>query len=144
MSFWPLLWFGITTMWCLFAPQVFNLNAPVPPSNDTESLNQANQYQNSYNQAFSSPPQHTVEQTEMQPEQIQSGRCISSISLIILFNVSDILISCFTFVWLWLENDLSWCFVSCSWCLPFPGPIRRSSAAFPAEPRLQPTTSVFL
>ncbi|XP_034735979.1 caprin-1b isoform X3 [Etheostoma cragini] len=51
---------------------VFNLNAPVPPANETEALNQANQYQNSYNQAFSSQPQHPVEQTEMQTEQLQS------------------------------------------------------------------------
>ncbi|XP_029010315.1 caprin-1b isoform X2 [Betta splendens] len=51
---------------------VFNLNAPVPPSNDTESLNQANQYQNSYNPSFTSQSPHTVEQTEMQPEQLQS------------------------------------------------------------------------
>uniref|UniRef100_UPI003AAFC6D7 caprin-1b isoform X2 n=1 Tax=Centroberyx gerrardi TaxID=166262 RepID=UPI003AAFC6D7 len=51
---------------------VFNLNAPVPPANETEALNQANQYQNSYNQGFSSPSQHPVEQTEMQPEQLQS------------------------------------------------------------------------
>uniref|UniRef100_A0A7N6B132 Cell cycle associated protein 1b n=1 Tax=Anabas testudineus TaxID=64144 RepID=A0A7N6B132_ANATE len=51
---------------------VFNLNAPVPPANESESLNQASQYQNSYNQAFSSQPQHTVEQSEMQSEQLQS------------------------------------------------------------------------
>ncbi|XP_040024794.1 caprin-1-like isoform X5 [Gasterosteus aculeatus] len=51
---------------------VFNLNAPVPPANETEALNQASQYQNSYNQAFSSQPQHPVEQTEMQPEPLQS------------------------------------------------------------------------
>ncbi|XP_054475518.1 caprin-1b isoform X2 [Anoplopoma fimbria] len=51
---------------------VFNLNAPVPPANETEALNQASQYQNSYNQAFSSQPQHPVEQTEMQTEQLQS------------------------------------------------------------------------
>ncbi|XP_037307944.2 caprin-1b isoform X1 [Pungitius pungitius] len=51
---------------------VFNLNAPVPPANETEALNQASQYQNSYNQAFSSQPQHPVEQPEMQPEQLQS------------------------------------------------------------------------
>lgn len=60
-------------MWPLFAPQVFNLNAPVPPASETEALNQASQYQNSYNQAFSSQPQHPVEQTEMQTEQLQSG-----------------------------------------------------------------------
>uniref|UniRef100_A0A667WAL0 Cell cycle associated protein 1b n=1 Tax=Myripristis murdjan TaxID=586833 RepID=A0A667WAL0_9TELE len=51
---------------------VFNLNAPVPPANETEALNQANQYQNSYNQGFSSQSQHPVEQTEMQSEQLQS------------------------------------------------------------------------
>lgn len=53
--------------------QVFNLNAPVPPASETEVLNQASQYQNSYNQAFSSQSQHPVEQTEMQSEQLQSG-----------------------------------------------------------------------
>ncbi|XP_029697098.1 caprin-1b isoform X1 [Takifugu rubripes] len=51
---------------------VFNLNAPVPPASETEALNQANQYQNSYNQAFSSQPQHPVEQSELQSEQLQS------------------------------------------------------------------------
>uniref|UniRef100_A0A665UHH5 Cell cycle associated protein 1b n=1 Tax=Echeneis naucrates TaxID=173247 RepID=A0A665UHH5_ECHNA len=51
---------------------VFNLNAPVPPANETEALNQASQYQNSYNQAFSSQSQHSVEQTDMQSEQLQS------------------------------------------------------------------------
>ncbi|KAM4734094.1 LOW QUALITY PROTEIN: caprin-1b [Anableps anableps] len=51
---------------------VFNLNAPVPPANETEALNQANQYQNSYNPAFSSQSQHSVEQTEIQSEQLQS------------------------------------------------------------------------
>ncbi|XP_014904505.1 caprin-1b isoform X2 [Poecilia latipinna] len=51
---------------------VFNLNAPVPPANEPEALNQANQYQNSYNPAFSSQSQHSVEQTEIQSEQLQS------------------------------------------------------------------------
>ncbi|XP_075945406.1 caprin-1b isoform X3 [Anarhichas minor] len=53
---------------------VFNLNAPVPPANETEALNQASQYQDSYNQAFSSPPQPQlpVEEAEMQSEQLQS------------------------------------------------------------------------
>ncbi|XP_041853109.1 caprin-1b isoform X2 [Melanotaenia boesemani] len=51
---------------------VFNLNAPVPPANETEALNQAGQYQNSYNQAFSSQSQHPVEQAEMQSEQLPS------------------------------------------------------------------------
>ncbi|XP_071271917.1 caprin-1-like isoform X3 [Salvelinus alpinus] len=54
--------------------QVFNLNAPVPPANETEALTQASQYQNSYSQqGFSSQSQQLpVEQTEMQTEQLQS------------------------------------------------------------------------
>uniref|UniRef100_A0A8C7NCX2 GPI-anchored protein p137 n=1 Tax=Oncorhynchus mykiss TaxID=8022 RepID=A0A8C7NCX2_ONCMY len=49
---------------------VFNLNAPVPPANETEALTQASQYQNSYSQqGISSQSQ----QTEMQTEQLQSG-----------------------------------------------------------------------
>ncbi|CDQ88487.1 unnamed protein product [Oncorhynchus mykiss] len=48
---------------------VFNLNAPVPPANETEALTQASQYQNSYSQqGISSQSQ----QTEMQTEQLQS------------------------------------------------------------------------
>ncbi|XP_050990998.1 caprin-1b isoform X2 [Labeo rohita] len=52
---------------------VFNLNAPVPPGNDTDSMKQASQYQNSYSQGFNSQTQqHPVEQTDMPPEQLQS------------------------------------------------------------------------
>ncbi|XP_077565730.1 caprin-1b [Stigmatopora nigra] len=51
---------------------VFNLNAPVPPASETEALGQPGQYQNSFNQAFSSQPQHPVEPAEMQPEQLQT------------------------------------------------------------------------
>ncbi|XP_048024198.1 caprin-1b [Megalobrama amblycephala] len=51
---------------------VFNLNAPVPPVNDTDSMKQASQYQNSYSQGFNSQTQHPVEQTDMPPEQLQS------------------------------------------------------------------------
>ncbi|XP_019712802.1 caprin-1b [Hippocampus comes] len=50
---------------------VFNLNAPVPPASETEALSQPGQYQNSFNQAFNSQPQHPVEPAEMQPEQLQ-------------------------------------------------------------------------
>lgn len=62
---------------------MFNLNAPVPPASETEALNQVGQYQNSYNQAFSSQSQHSVEQTKMQPEQLQSGGQIFTIPPII-------------------------------------------------------------
>uniref|UniRef100_A0A672N5E9 Cell cycle associated protein 1 n=1 Tax=Sinocyclocheilus grahami TaxID=75366 RepID=A0A672N5E9_SINGR len=51
---------------------VFNLNAPVPPANDTDSMKQASQYQNSYSQGFNSQTPHPVEQTDMPPEQLQS------------------------------------------------------------------------
>ncbi|KAG7253995.1 hypothetical protein CRUP_023412, partial [Coryphaenoides rupestris] len=51
---------------------VFNLNAPVPPASETEALNQASQYQNSYSQGFGNQSQHSVEASEMQSEQLQS------------------------------------------------------------------------
>ncbi|KAM8861453.1 caprin-1b isoform 1-T1 [Synchiropus picturatus] len=51
---------------------VFNLNAPVPPANESEAMNPPSQYQNTFNPAFSPQPQHPVEQTEIQPEQLQS------------------------------------------------------------------------
>ncbi|EHB08717.1 Caprin-1 [Heterocephalus glaber] len=50
---------------------VFNMNAPVPPVNEPETLKQQNQYQSSYNQSFPSQP-HQVEQTELQQEQLQT------------------------------------------------------------------------
>ncbi|KAG8429455.1 hypothetical protein GDO86_020143, partial [Hymenochirus boettgeri] len=50
--------------------QVFNMNAPVPPVNEPETLKQ-NQYQASYNQSFPNQP-HQVEQTELQQEQLQT------------------------------------------------------------------------
>ncbi|KAG8429453.1 hypothetical protein GDO86_020143, partial [Hymenochirus boettgeri] len=49
---------------------VFNMNAPVPPVNEPETLKQ-NQYQASYNQSFPNQP-HQVEQTELQQEQLQT------------------------------------------------------------------------
>ncbi|XP_021323301.1 caprin-1b isoform X1 [Danio rerio] len=51
---------------------VFNLNAPVPPANDTDSIKQASQYQNSYSQGFNSQTQLPVEQTDLPPEQLQA------------------------------------------------------------------------
>ncbi|XP_074086554.1 caprin-1 isoform X1 [Macrotis lagotis] len=50
---------------------VFNMNAPVPPVNEPETLKQQNQYQASYNQSFSNQP-HQVEQAELQQEQLQA------------------------------------------------------------------------
>ncbi|KAL7992271.1 hypothetical protein Chor_016527 [Crotalus horridus] len=47
---------------------VFNMNAPVPPVNEPETLKQQNQYQTSYSPTFSNQP-HQVEQSELQQEQ---------------------------------------------------------------------------
>nr|XP_008115598.2 PREDICTED: caprin-1 isoform X4 [Anolis carolinensis] len=47
---------------------VFNMNAPVPPVNEPETLKQQNQYQTSYSQTFSNQP-HQVEQSDLQQEQ---------------------------------------------------------------------------
>ncbi|XP_052008750.1 caprin-1b isoform X1 [Xyrauchen texanus] len=52
---------------------VFNLNAPVPPSNDTDSVKQGSQYQSSYSQGFNNQTQHPVEQTDMPPDQSVVG-----------------------------------------------------------------------
>ncbi|XP_043561449.1 caprin-1b isoform X2 [Chiloscyllium plagiosum] len=48
--------------------QVFNMNAPVPPASDPDTLKQQSPYQPSYSQGFSSQPQHQVEQPELQQE----------------------------------------------------------------------------
>lgn len=49
------------------------MNAPVPPANEPETLKQQSQYQATYNQSFSSQP-HQVEQTELQQDQLQTGK----------------------------------------------------------------------
>ncbi|XP_027034267.2 caprin-1a isoform X1 [Tachysurus fulvidraco] len=51
---------------------VFNLNAPVPPSNEMESQKMSSPYQSTYSQSFSSQPTHTVEHQELQQEPLQS------------------------------------------------------------------------
>uniref|UniRef100_A0A8C5LRK1 Cytoplasmic activation/proliferation-associated protein-1 C term domain-containing protein n=1 Tax=Leptobrachium leishanense TaxID=445787 RepID=A0A8C5LRK1_9ANUR len=50
---------------------VFNMNAPVPPVNEPDTLKQQSQYQASYNQTFAGQP-HQVEQSELQQEQLQT------------------------------------------------------------------------
>ncbi|XP_037401441.1 caprin-1a isoform X2 [Pygocentrus nattereri] len=52
--------------------QVFNLNAPVPPSNDMDSQKMSSHYQSSYSPGFSSQSTHSVEQQELQQEPLQS------------------------------------------------------------------------
>ncbi|XP_063802330.1 caprin-1 isoform X2 [Pseudophryne corroboree] len=49
---------------------VFNMNAPVPPVNEAETLKQ-NQYQTTYSPSFPGQP-HQVEQSDLQQEQLQS------------------------------------------------------------------------
>ncbi|XP_045070687.1 caprin-1-like isoform X1 [Coregonus clupeaformis] len=55
---------------------VFNLNAPVPPTNEADSLKQ-NQFPSSYGQGFSSQAEHSVEhsveQPDIQQDTLQSG-----------------------------------------------------------------------
>ncbi|KAA0714878.1 Caprin-1 Cell cycle-associated protein 1 [Triplophysa tibetana] len=51
---------------------VFNLNAPVPPANDTDSMKQTDPYENSYNQGFNSQTQPIMEEVDIPPEQLQS------------------------------------------------------------------------
>lgn len=80
---------------------MFNLNAPIPPASETEALNQASQYQNSYNQAFSSQSQHPVAQSEMQSEQLQSGGHI--------FSLYFQLLTC-SLLLFFLEGDSFWFF----------------------------------
>ncbi|XP_038664164.1 caprin-1b isoform X3 [Scyliorhinus canicula] len=48
--------------------QVFNMNAPVPPATDPDTLKQQSPYQPNYSQGFNSQPQHQVEQPELQQE----------------------------------------------------------------------------
>ncbi|XP_066503209.1 caprin-1a isoform X2 [Hoplias malabaricus] len=52
--------------------QVFNLNAPVPPSNEMDPQKMSNQYQSTYTPGFSSQSTHSVEQQELQQEPLQS------------------------------------------------------------------------
>ncbi|XP_078077192.1 caprin-1b isoform X2 [Mustelus asterias] len=47
---------------------VFNMNAPVPPASDPDTLKQQSPYQPNYSQGFNSQPQHQVEQPELQQE----------------------------------------------------------------------------
>uniref|UniRef100_A0A8C7F2E2 Cell cycle associated protein 1a n=1 Tax=Oncorhynchus kisutch TaxID=8019 RepID=A0A8C7F2E2_ONCKI len=51
---------------------VFNLNAPVPPTNEADSLKQ-NQFPSGYGQGFSSQAEHSVEEPDIQHDTLQSG-----------------------------------------------------------------------
>lgn len=95
-----LWWFSSSHMVPLcVAPQVFNLNAPVPPTSETEALNTASQYQNSYNQTFSSQSQHPAEQTDLQSEQLQSGE---SKSFLFLFVSQALHVDCQRTLYVWI------------------------------------------
>uniref|UniRef100_A0A8C8HCD3 Cell cycle associated protein 1a n=1 Tax=Oncorhynchus tshawytscha TaxID=74940 RepID=A0A8C8HCD3_ONCTS len=51
---------------------VFNLNAPVPPTNEADSLKQ-NQFPSGYGQGFSSQAEHSVEEPDIQQDTLQSA-----------------------------------------------------------------------
>ncbi|XP_023660267.1 caprin-1-like isoform X2 [Paramormyrops kingsleyae] len=51
---------------------VFNLNAPVPPGTEADTLKQPGQYPSAYSPGFGSQAPHPAEQAELQPEQLQS------------------------------------------------------------------------
>ncbi|XP_016357841.1 caprin-1a isoform X3 [Sinocyclocheilus anshuiensis] len=52
--------------------QVFNMNAPVPPTNEMESQKISSQYQSSYGQGFSTQATLPAEQQELPQEALQS------------------------------------------------------------------------
>uniref|UniRef100_A0A673G2S8 Caprin-1-like n=1 Tax=Sinocyclocheilus rhinocerous TaxID=307959 RepID=A0A673G2S8_9TELE len=52
--------------------QVFNMNAPVPPTNEMESQKISSQYQSSYGQGFSTQATLPTEQQELPQEALQS------------------------------------------------------------------------
>ncbi|XP_030575447.1 caprin-1a isoform X2 [Archocentrus centrarchus] len=54
--------------------QVFNMNAPVPPTTDVQAdpLKQPSQFPGGYGQGFSSQPENTVDQPDIPQERLQS------------------------------------------------------------------------
>ncbi|XP_064847656.1 caprin-1-like isoform X4 [Oncorhynchus masou masou] len=52
--------------------QVFNMNAPVPPTNEADGLKQ-NQFPSGYGQGFSSQAEHSVEEPDIQQDTLQSA-----------------------------------------------------------------------
>lgn len=66
------------------------MNAPVPPVNEPETLKQQNQYQTSYNQSFSNQP-HQVEQSDLQQEQLQTGKLISAKTKVPIASVEQVI-----------------------------------------------------
>ena len=49
------------------------MNAPVPPTNDGDSLKHSSQFPSGYSQSFNSQSEHSVEQPDNQQEALQSG-----------------------------------------------------------------------
>lgn len=58
-----------------FSHQVFNMNAPVPPSTDgqVDSLKQPSQFPGGYGPGFSSQPESSVDQPDITQDPLQSG-----------------------------------------------------------------------
>lgn len=57
-------------LWLYCVPKVFNLNAPVPPTNEADGLKQ---FPSGYGQGFSSQAEHSVEEPDIQQDTLQSG-----------------------------------------------------------------------
>uniref|UniRef100_A0A8C1ZHN2 Cell cycle associated protein 1a n=1 Tax=Cyprinus carpio TaxID=7962 RepID=A0A8C1ZHN2_CYPCA len=57
---------------------VFNMNAPVPPTNEMDSQKISSQYQSSYGQGFSTQATLPAEQQELPQEALQSGKRIDA------------------------------------------------------------------
>ena len=126
--------------------QVFNLNAPVPPATETEALNQASQYQNSYSQGFSNQSPLSAEASEMQSEQLQSGEPNGS-HLLFSFKFECVNVDVFLSLWPAVVDGpvLIECpVVSRSRCLPFSRPGRWPAAGLAAGSRVQPAGAVLL
>lgn len=58
-----------------FSFQVFNMNAPVPPTTDGQAdpLKQPSQFPGGYGQGFSSQPENVVDQPDIPQERLQTG-----------------------------------------------------------------------
>lgn len=60
---------------CLSLPQVFNMNAPVPPSSDgqVDALKPPAQFPGGYAQGFGSQAESAVDQADIPQDTLQSG-----------------------------------------------------------------------
>uniref|UniRef100_A0AAX7U9D7 Cell cycle associated protein 1a n=1 Tax=Astatotilapia calliptera TaxID=8154 RepID=A0AAX7U9D7_ASTCA len=69
-----LIWTGMGEEKICFSFQVFNMNAPVPPTTDGQAdpLKQPSQFPGGYGQGFSSQPENVVDQPDIPQERLQT------------------------------------------------------------------------